>query len=98
MTQPTWPPSALRPDALGQLYNEAYAKAIERGLSIEDAHQAGCFAVHTCGYEYAVSLVEETPRYLNAHMPLCTCTDGRCLVVETEAAAERGVAHGSSPR
>lgn len=43
---PPWPPPALNPDALGQLYNQAYERAAcEQGLSPAEAHQAACEAL-----------------------------------------------------
>lgn len=83
-----WPPAALRPDALGQLYNEAYAEARLRDDPPEDAHQAGCFALHKHGYEYVmgVSPTRATRKHVSEGTDdLCTCTDGRCLSVETKA-------------
>jgi hypothetical protein len=83
----SWPPEAIRPDALGQLYNEAYARALGQGRTAEDAHQVACFAVHRHGYEYATTPARPSARRGHGQ-GMCTCDDASCLSVETRAVKE----------
>jgi hypothetical protein len=94
MIEQPWPPEALRPDTLGQLYNEAYARAISEGVAPEYAHQAGCYAVHRHGHDHAMGV--PSARRVYGEGP-CTCTDGRCLVVETKAAGAVDAAEKEKP-
>lgn len=82
--QPPWPPPALRPDTLGQLYNEAYEhSACNEGSSPDEAHQAACAQIYRHGFDQGRNT--QLPAIGPHDKALCSCTDLRCSSVQTKA-------------